>query len=70
MVKIIRMKIRSKNPGSRTFEYFSYSQIWEVLMECIIAAPSPAAIFFKESWKPREPDGKDISNFEKGRMEL
>lgn len=70
MIKIIRMKNRSKNPGLKTFEYFSYSQIWGVLMECIIATPSPAAMFFKKSWKTREPDGKDSSNFEKGRMEL
>lgn len=39
-------------------------------MECIIATPNPAAIFFKKSWKPREPDEKDSSNFEKVRMEL
>lgn len=63
------MNAKQKNLGLSPFEYFSYSQLWEVLMECIIATHNCAAIFFKKSWKPREPDGKDISNFETGIME-
>lgn len=39
-------------------------------MECITATPNPAAIFLKRSWKPREPDSKDFSNFEMSGMEL
>lgn len=37
-------------------------------MKCITATPKPAVIFFQKSWQPRKPDGKDISNFEKGKM--
>lgn len=39
-------------------------------MKCIMATLKPAVIFFQKSQHPRKPDGKDISNFEKGRMEL
>lgn len=41
------MNAKQKNLGSTPFEYFRYSQHWEVLMECIIATRNCAAIFFK-----------------------